>query len=71
MGDVYAVGHHVYDDREVILMVYDCVQQAGEPKCLHVLEYKWVSHEALCEMELPPADKPVIDRVRRDWVSRC
>ena len=71
VGDVYAVGHHVYEDREVILMVYECELVAGEPRCIEVLEYRWVSPEALCEMRLPPADDPVVERVRRDWGLQC
>lgn len=65
VGDVYAVGHHVYPEREVILMVYACVLTAGEPQCLEVAAWRWLSGAELAALPLPPADGPVVDRLRR------
>ena len=68
VGQVFAVGHHVYPEREVILLVYHCLIESGEPQCLEVAEYRWVTAQELVEMELPPADLPVIDRIRREYL---
>ena len=64
--DVYAVGHHVYPSREVILMVYDVEIEDGTPECREVAELKWISLQDLVQLELPPADEPVLARIRRD-----
>ena len=69
VGDVFAVGHHLYDDREVVLMVYDCQIAAGEPQRLEVADFRWHTPQELCAMKLPPADEPILDRVRREWGS--
>ena len=66
VGDVFAVGHHQYPEKEVILMVYDARVVKGTPMCHEVAEFRWVSPAELVEMTLPPADLPVIQRLRRE-----
>lgn len=66
VGDVYAVGHHVYDAREILLLVYGCEVVAGEPECLEVAEFRWVTAAELVDLPLPPADEPVVARLRRE-----
>ena len=66
VGDIYAVGHHVYPSREVILLVYDVEIESGAPECREVAEMQWITLADLLELELPPADKPVLERIRRD-----
>lgn len=67
VGDIYAVGHHDYETKEVILMVYDVLLLKGQPRCLEVADFKWVTPGELISMDLPPADKPVIDRLKREF----
>lgn len=66
VGDIFAVGHHVYPSREVFLLVYDCTQYAGEPQCHEVAEFAWMSVAEICDLDLPPADRPVVERLRRE-----
>ncbi len=66
VGDVYAVGHHVYEGREVVLLVYTCRVAAGEPRCHQVAEFRWVTPAELLTVRLPPADGPVVERLRRE-----
>ena len=47
VGPIFAVGHHLYSDREVILLVYEVVHLSGEPRCLGVSEYAWLAPEDL------------------------
>jgi 8-oxo-dGTP diphosphatase len=65
VGDVYAVGHHVEADREILLLVYRCVLRAGEPRCLEVAEWAWLTPAELATLDLPPADRPIVDRLCR------
>lgn len=66
VGDIFAVGHHVYGDKDVLLLVYDARLAAGEPACLEVAEFRWVTAAELLAVPLPPADVPVLDRLRRE-----
>jgi 8-oxo-dGTP diphosphatase len=68
VGDVFAVGHHVYADaaKEVILLVYRCRWTRGEPQCLEVAAWQWLDVESLLALPMPPADGPVLDRLRRE-----
>lgn len=66
VGEIYAVGHHVYDEKEVVLLVYACRVIGGEPQCHEVAEFRWVSPTELVSVPLPPADAPVIERLRRE-----
>lgn len=69
VGDVYAVGHHVYETREVLLLVYDCRVVGGAPTCREVAEFRWVTPAELVELPLPPADGPVVARLRRELTA--
>ncbi len=63
---MYAVGHHVYETREVLLLVYSCAVVSGQPQCLEVAEFRWVTPAELVALPLPPADEPVVARLRRE-----
>lgn len=66
---IYAVGHHVYDRKEVVLMVYECTYYTGEIKALGVAEFKWLTPQEVCELPLPPADLEVIERLKSTLIS--
>lgn len=71
--DVFAVGHHVYPadahtggaPKEVFLLVYQAVHLGGTPQAIEVAEFAWMPGEAVVTLPLPPADVPVVDRLRR------
>ena len=65
VGDIFAVGHHVYDTKEVILLVYACEIVAGTPACLEVADFAWHSGAEVVALPLPPADLPVVARLER------
>lgn len=71
VGDIYAVGHHVYPVKEVVLLVYEARVVAGEPRCLGVAAFEWMSLAQVAALPLPPADRPVVDRLRRDLAQRA
>jgi 8-oxo-dGTP diphosphatase len=66
VGDIYAIGHHVYPIKEVVLLVYEARIVAGEPVCLGVAAFEWMQPAQVAELPLPPADLPVVERLRRD-----
>lgn len=67
--EAYAVGHHVYESREVILLIYACELISGTPQRLEVADFRWIAGSELIELPLPPADVPVIDRLRRELAA--
>lgn len=66
VGDVYAVGHHIFEDRVIFLLVYDCVHVDGQPRAIEVAEFRWVTGEVLLEVPFPVTNEPVVDRLRRE-----
>ena len=63
---IYAIGHHCYATKEIILMVYECTYAHGEIQALGVAEFTWLSKEEVCRLPLPPADVEVIERLRKE-----
>lgn len=66
VGDIFAVGHHPYPEKEVILLVYDARMVSGTPQCLGVAEFRWMTAAEVVELPLPPADVPVVERLARE-----
>ena len=66
--DIYAVGHHVYPEREVILLVFEATHVSGKPRCIGVKNFEWLTAAEVIELDLPPADEPVIARLRREYL---
>jgi 8-oxo-dGTP diphosphatase len=70
---IYAVGQHLYvgtkaEDisKDVILLVYDCELNDGEPQRLGVSDFSWLTPEEVCLLPLPPADVEVINRLSKE-----
>lgn len=63
---IYAVGHHVYPDREVLLMTYLCRIVEGEPASLQVGDLRWCAASELVTLDVPPADRPVLRRIKQE-----
>jgi 8-oxo-dGTP diphosphatase len=53
------------DERHLILLVYTCLDWAGEPTPLHASAIKWVAVEALRTLAMPKADRPLIGSIER------
>jgi 8-oxo-dGTP diphosphatase len=66
VGDAFAVGHDVQIEREVLLLVFRCVVRGGEPQCLQVAEWRWMTVAELAALDLPPADRPAMARLLRE-----
>ena len=70
---IYAVGHHLYatgDDpsqnKDVILLIYECVIAEGAPQKIGVSDFSWLTPAEVCALPLPPADEEVITRLQRE-----
>jgi 8-oxo-dGTP diphosphatase len=47
-------------NRHLLLLLFTCRVWTGDPKPLHATELRWVHLEELREMEMPPADYPLV-----------
>lgn len=54
-----------YPDRTIVLHFYDCRVAAGAIEAREAQEMRWVTPDELPGHEFPPADRALIDRLRR------
>jgi 8-oxo-dGTP diphosphatase len=52
-------------DRHLVLLLYICRQWEEEPVALHASELRWVDIGALHELDMPPADRPLVTALAR------
>jgi 8-oxo-dGTP diphosphatase len=64
VGDILEVTHHRYPEKDVLLLFYRCELRAGEVRHLQVADHAWVATSDLDDYPLPPADEPVVARIR-------
>lgn len=62
--DILEVTFHAYDERDVLLLFYDCRLVSGEVQHIEVADHVWCTPDELDDYPLPPADKPVVTKVK-------
>jgi 8-oxo-dGTP diphosphatase len=62
--DIFEVTHHVYPEREVLLLFYACRLISGSVQHLEVADHAWCQVHELGGFELPAADIPVLAKLR-------
>lgn len=67
VGNVYAVGHHDYGTKTVLLIVYQVTIVGGKPTCKAATELRWFEPVELVRLALPPADVPILLRLKTDF----
>ena len=70
VGDIFAVGHHAYDTKVVLLLVYRAEFRSGKVRCREVAETAWLEPAEIVDLELPPADDPVLERLTREYLKK-
>lgn len=68
IGEIFAVGHHEYPTKTVLLLVYRARLVSGTPRCKEVAEFAWLDAQQVADLDLPPADAPVLERLRREYL---
>ena len=66
VGQIYAVGHHAYPEKDVVLLIYECWHTGGDPEALEVADFSWLTPHEVCALPLPPADEEVITRLNQE-----
>ena len=63
VGDVLDVVAHVYDELQVVLLVYACTYRNGAVQRMDVHDVRWVSRQELRGYDMAPADWPIVDKL--------
>jgi len=66
VGRVWDVLFHPYPDYDVLMLVYPCRIDQGEPKCLEVADMAWTAPSGLHSFDILSADRPLLDRLRSE-----
>jgi 8-oxo-dGTP diphosphatase len=53
---------HAYEDFDLTLVLYD-TEIIGEPRAVTVAEIGWFDRRRLHELDMPPADRPLVEAV--------
>lgn len=61
----YRVIRHEYSEKTVELHFFHCVIRGGEARALDCEEIRWVLPDELAGYEFPPADRPLVEALRR------
>ena len=64
VGDEIYRTHYAYADRRLDLRFFDC-RIEGEPEPLIGQEIRWVARSELPELQFPPADAELVQRLAR------
>lgn len=65
IGPLVAELEHRYDDFVVHLRLFAGVIRSGAPRALEVADLRWVEMDRIRELEMPPADGPLIEALDR------
>jgi 8-oxo-dGTP diphosphatase len=65
-GGVFDVVYYRYPELPVLVIAYTCRWLSGSIEDLEVSEHRWVSPRGLQELDFLPADRPLIEKLRRD-----
>ncbi|WP_447971777.1 (deoxy)nucleoside triphosphate pyrophosphohydrolase [Nitrospira sp. M1] len=60
----FLTNHHDYAEKTVELNFFECSIIRGRPRAVECADFCWVKPENFHEFEFPPADIPVINRLR-------
>lgn len=69
VGPIWDVLYHRYPDFELLMLIYLCRLEDGEnPSCREVEALAWVDSDALEGYEILVADRPLVERIRREGI---
>jgi 8-oxo-dGTP diphosphatase len=60
-----AFASHTYDDFHLVMPLFDCIKWTGTPTAREGQVLAWVAAENLDTYDMPPADIPLIEPLRR------
>jgi mutator protein MutT len=67
----FQVIRHEYAEKTVELHFFHCRIQGGQATAIDCAEIRWVWPHELSNFEFPPADRPIIEALRRQTMGRA
>ena len=67
----FQIVRHDYADKTVELHFFRCTIESGEAMPLDSAEIRWVFPDELEAVTFPPADRPIIEALRREAKESC
>lgn len=69
VGNEIARVHHAYEEFDLQLVLFEVSLEASsaEPSAVGVAEVAWFDRRRLREVEMPPADRPLIEAIERSF----
>jgi len=66
----FQIIRHEYAEKTVELHFFHCRIEAGKATAVDCAEVRWVWPHQLSDFQFPPADRPIIEALRRQTVGR-
>lgn len=63
--DVFDVVYHTYDDKSLVMVVYNCIYTGGSIEKIECNDYRWVNIEEMKNYEFANADKKVVTKLSK------
>lgn len=63
IGTLRLASTHSYGDTGIIILFYEVLFWKGEPKAVHHMELKWIYPKELGGLQIPDANKKILDRL--------
>jgi 8-oxo-dGTP diphosphatase len=63
IGALRLSNSHTYGEKAVILLFFDVLYWKGEPKRMHHSELLWVLPKDIQVLDIPPANRKILDRI--------
>jgi 8-oxo-dGTP diphosphatase len=67
----FQIIRHEYAEKTVELHFFHCRIEAGQATAIDCAEIRWVSPHELGDFEFPPADRPIIEALRRQTMGQA
>lgn len=63
--DLFQSVEHNYPDIDILLNLYNCTIESGEPKLLEHKDLKWIKKDEIDNYEFCPADYEILDNLKK------
>lgn len=62
--------HHVYAEKSVLILLYECRKWQGKPTSAEGQEINWFSIDAFPTYEMPLADLPLVETLKESLAAK-
>ena len=66
----FQIIRHEYEEKTVELHFFHCRIETGDATAIDCAEIRWVRPHELDEFEFPPADRPIIEALKRQTMGQ-